>query len=165
MNYHLIYDRLIERARNRKLDGYVEKHHILPVCLGGNDDMSNLVELTPEEHYVAHQLLVKMHPRNTALVYAAHMMGNTRKGAKSYGWLRRHYAEAQSARKKGKPRPAHVILAWTNKGLPVSPETRAKMAAKKIGSKASVETREKMSRSHQMNKRYKRIALSYQIPF
>ena len=27
--------------------------------MGGTDDEENLVELTPEEHYVAHQLLVK----------------------------------------------------------------------------------------------------------
>jgi hypothetical protein len=30
--------------------------------MDGSDLVSNLVYLTPEEHYVAHQLLVKMYP-------------------------------------------------------------------------------------------------------
>ena len=47
--------------------GYVERHHILPKCVGGGDESENLVPLTPEEHYLAHQLLVKMHPDNHRL--------------------------------------------------------------------------------------------------
>ncbi|XAO17074.1 homing endonuclease [Escherichia phage FL23] len=60
MNYEKIYNSLIDRARNRALTGYKERHHIIPKCLGGSNDASNLVDLTPEEHYVAHQLLVKI---------------------------------------------------------------------------------------------------------
>lgn len=53
MDYNKIYSNLIERARNRPpLIGYKEVHHIVPKCLGGNNDDSNLVELTPEEHYM-----------------------------------------------------------------------------------------------------------------
>lgn len=63
------YDRLIERARIRKLEGYVEKHHILPKCIGGSNDKTNIVSLTPEEHYVAHQLLVKIYPGVQGLIY------------------------------------------------------------------------------------------------
>lgn len=33
---------------------YVEKHHIVPRHANGTDDSSNLVSLTPEEHYFAH---------------------------------------------------------------------------------------------------------------
>jgi len=29
--------------------------------MGGSDDKSNLVDLTPEEHFLAHQLLLKIH--------------------------------------------------------------------------------------------------------
>lgn len=35
-------------------------HHILPRSLGGSDHPSNLVGLTPREHYMCHLLLVKM---------------------------------------------------------------------------------------------------------
>jgi len=59
MNYKKHYNILMDRAKNRELKGYTEKHHIVPKCVGGNDDASNIVVLTPEEHYVAHQLLLK----------------------------------------------------------------------------------------------------------
>jgi 5-methylcytosine-specific restriction endonuclease McrA len=63
MNYKKIYERIIDRARSRDLLSYKERHHIIPRCLGGSDDISNLVDLTPEEHYVCHQLLVKIHSK------------------------------------------------------------------------------------------------------
>lgn len=45
---------LLDRA-----DIYTEKHHILPISLGGSNDYSNLVELLPEEHYFAHLVRYK----------------------------------------------------------------------------------------------------------
>lgn len=92
MDYQKHYDRLTQRARNRILEGYKESHHVIPKCLGGSDDPENLVDLTPEEHYVAHQLLVKIHPGNGKLVHAAVMMsatGHTHRSNKCYGWLKR----------------------------------------------------------------------------
>jgi hypothetical protein len=62
MNYFLAYQRLIAKAQLRVLlNGYVERHHILPRALGGSDDSSNLVVLTAREHFVAHILLAKIH--------------------------------------------------------------------------------------------------------
>ena len=78
--------------------GYTEKHHIIPKCIGGNDCKNNLVMLTPEEHYLAHQLLVKIYPNNTKLVFAAKMMsvGHIgRRRNKLYGWLRRKCSEVR----------------------------------------------------------------------
>lgn len=55
MNYALTYSKLIAKAKARVcVDGYVERHHILPKALGGSDDSSNLVALTAREHFVAH---------------------------------------------------------------------------------------------------------------
>jgi hypothetical protein len=97
MNYKRIYDELIDRARSRSLEGYKEQHHIVPRCMGGGDESANLVYLTPEEHYVAHQLLVKMYPKNVALVNAALMMsvgGRAHlRSNKLYGWLKRRHVE------------------------------------------------------------------------
>jgi len=62
VNYFLIYQRLIAKAKERTCpEGYVEKHHILPRALGGSDDSSNLVVLTSREHFIAHALLAKIH--------------------------------------------------------------------------------------------------------
>lgn len=95
MNYNKHYNLLIERAKMRKVKGYSERHHIVPRCMGGTDHPDNLVDLLPEEHYLAHQLLIKMYPNESALVYAALMMtvgGNTHsRNNKRYGWIRRRY--------------------------------------------------------------------------
>lgn len=95
MNYKKHYDLLIDRAKSRVLTTYVERHHIIPRCVGGSNSKENIVELTPEEHYVAHQLLVKIYPDVDALVFAANKMtvsSNTHKRHnKLYGWLKRKH--------------------------------------------------------------------------
>lgn len=99
MNYRLHYERLIERARNRVLSGYVETHHVVPRCIGGTNERSNLVQLTAEEHFVAHQLLHKMHPNVSGLAFAmVSMTGNPygHRSNKTYGWIKRKVAIAQS---------------------------------------------------------------------
>ena len=67
MNYEHHYNLLIERDFARSISGYSENHHIIPKCMGGSDDESNLVKLTAEEHYIAHLLLVKMYPNSHRL--------------------------------------------------------------------------------------------------
>lgn len=55
------YNELIQHARSElryKGDGtYYELHHIIPRCLGGTDEKTNLVFLTLHEHVQAHYLL------------------------------------------------------------------------------------------------------------
>ena len=106
MDYQLHYNRLIERAKTRQLDCYVERHHIIPRCMGGNDNKENLVELTPEEHFLAHQLLVKIYPNNYKLVFAATCMTRNSNGKRAnnrlYGWLRKELAVAVSKQQTGR---------------------------------------------------------------
>lgn len=58
--YTKIYFAIINAAKGRLRVGYTETHHIIPKCLGGSDDPSNLVKLTAKEHFVCHHLLTKM---------------------------------------------------------------------------------------------------------
>lgn len=62
--YTIWYYRIINRAlsENRTKKGliYYENHHIIPKCMGGNDEKENLVLLTGKEHYVCHHFLCKM---------------------------------------------------------------------------------------------------------
>ena len=105
MNYKKHYDLLIDRGRNRNLEGYKETHHVLPRCLGGTDDPDNLVDLTAEEHFLAHQLLVKIYPQNKNLIYACHRMAYSKNGPmtnKMYGWLRKRFCD--QVRSEGKKR-------------------------------------------------------------
>ncbi len=135
MNYKFHYDCLIEKAKCRTTSVYTETHHVIPRCIGGLDSKYNLIELTPEEHYVAHQLLVKIYPGNAGLVFAAHRMcsGKARNN-KLYGWLRRLHAEAMSELHTGKV---------------ISPESRKRMSESHKGILKSNETRQNMIKSQQ----------------
>ena len=109
MNYTKHYELLISRAKERELNEYVEMHHIIPKCLSGDDKKSNIVKLTPREHFTAHLLLVKMYPSNSKLIYAANMMGigsllNNRPMSpnRKYSWLRGRFVSTMSASQTGK---------------------------------------------------------------
>lgn len=67
MNYTRIYFSLIKKAKSQSISGYSEVHHIIPVSLGGQDIHSNLVTLTPRQHFVAHALLLKIAQKRHAL--------------------------------------------------------------------------------------------------
>ena len=85
--------------------GYVEKHHILPKSLGGTNDPSNIIKLTPKEHYICHLLLTKMVDGNNRhkMWYAHYMM---MRGAKRYKPTSRMYALAkENLSKANKARP------------------------------------------------------------
>ena len=72
MDYQKIYNNLVESRNNQSVytDGYYEKHHIVPKCLGGTDDAQNLVKLTYREHFIAHWLLCKIHKNHSGIQYA-----------------------------------------------------------------------------------------------
>ena len=76
MNYSNIYNKIVERAKLRILPDYtyVEKHHIVPRCMNGGEEQSNLVSLTAREHFIVHWLLVKMFPEVWKLYYAFFQM-------------------------------------------------------------------------------------------
>ncbi|AWD90586.1 homing endonuclease [Erwinia phage Cronus] len=107
MNYKNHYEKLITRAKARVLTDYKERHHIVPKCLGGTDDPDNIVNLTAEEHFIAHQLLVKIHPGHSGLSFSALSMcqGNKnmqRSNNKQYAWLRKKHSENISKNQTGK---------------------------------------------------------------
>lgn len=146
MNYQKHYDALIERAKSRTLTGYVERHHIVPKCLGGTNDVENIVVLTAEEHFVAHQLLVKLYPGNAKIAFAAFMMCITPNGGrknKLYGWLKRNMSVASSVRSKGvvwteeqnKARSIAIKAQWSD------PDFKAKRSASMRGRRWSDESR------------------------
>ena len=135
MNYQAIYDSLMSRARDRIIVDYTERHHVIPKCLGGTDDNDNLVALTPEEHYLAHQLLVKLYPDHHGLAYAAVKMTAGRNSNKLYGWLRRKYSDGKKGRKNS---PEHIAkVAAAHRGMKRSDNTRRKISEAKRGKSRS----------------------------
>lgn len=135
MDYKSHYDRLILRARERVLEGYSERHHVVPRCMGGTDLPDNLVALTAEEHYLTHQLLCKIHPHNGRLVHAAVLM-STRCGTnKAYGWLKRRHIAQLAENMLGN---THTL------GYHHTDESKAKISARHLGAKRPPETRAKL---------------------
>lgn len=146
MNYQVHYDRLIERARGRQLGGYKERHHVLPRCLGGSNAESNLVDLTAEEHFVAHQLLVKIHPHSSRVIHAANLMANRGQNNKCYGWLRRKHSLAlRGTRATAEARAKMSESQKKRQRQPHSEQAKARMSAAKLGKRISPETRHRMS--------------------
>ena len=54
------YYNIIANARLRPVIGYIEKHHIIPRSLGGDNTKNNIIKLTAREHFICHILLTKM---------------------------------------------------------------------------------------------------------
>jgi hypothetical protein len=95
MDYKKIHDKIIERAKTRKLEGYVEKHHIIPKCMNGTNEPNNLVKLTAREHFLIHWLLHEMYPDNTDLKYAFWSMCRNSGNQKRYKPSSRIYEYAK----------------------------------------------------------------------
>ena len=80
MNYQLIYDNIMTRSINelryKSTTQYFERHHIMPKCMGGTNNKSNLVLLTAREHFIAHWLLIRMYSDNRKLAHAFWAMCN-----------------------------------------------------------------------------------------
>jgi hypothetical protein len=98
MNYKRIYNTIIDKAsqqtRKKKTGILYERHHILPKSLGGSNDKSNLVLLTPKEHYMCHRLLVEMYrgtSNESKMYYAMWCMVNGLGNQKRYATSSRIY--------------------------------------------------------------------------
>lgn len=125
--YQKIYNDLISKAKSRGLnksllDGYYEKHHIVPKCLGGTNDKENLVLLTAREHLVAHELLQRIYPNNLKIITALHAMltGNTTGTAKRFSEISSHI----STKRIAEIREEFSRLKTGTKGHPHTQKTR-----------------------------------------
>jgi hypothetical protein len=173
MNYENIYNQIVERARNRVLDSYTERHHIIPRCIGGTDAKENLVDLTAREHFICHRLLVNIHPDNNKLKFALWAMCNMKSrrqsryvpSSKIYESIKLEVIKIISEKKKGvklteehkrktsetlkgRKRPQEVVDKIHKKrlesGWKHSEETRNKMTGRTL----SEETRKKISEAN-----------------
>ena len=156
--YQICYNKIIDRARNRVMEGYTELHHITPRSLGGSNDDSNLVSLTAREHFICHILLTKFttgQDRNKML-HAAILMKSKNSSqrryfnARLYETVRIAYADKRSNEQQGNGNSFY--------GKKHSKEAKAKMSASKkelysngnhphIGMKRSEEAKANISKS------------------
>ena len=102
MNYKKIHDDIIQRAKNRKLIGYSETHHITLKSMGGTNKTDNLVKLTAKEHFIIHKLLIEIYPNELKIKRAFWMMCNKsikhhgrkyRISSKEYNFIREEHSK------------------------------------------------------------------------
>lgn len=164
MDYQRIYNQLIERAQNKTLEGYTEKHHILPKCLGGSNDKENLVELTAREHFLCHRLLCEIYPKETKLWYALFLMAIGKQSTKrEYKLSSRNYEKLRLEfikNIKGKKKPKGFGV-----GRVQTEETKTKMSLAKKGVPKPLGTGDKISAARKGNPNLKnaKIVIQYDI--
>jgi hypothetical protein len=145
MDYKKHYRLLCERGQVRILKNtYTEVHHVIPKCLGGGNAKENLTTLTAREHFIAHWLLSRMYPQDRKIQLAFKMMCDVNYGrrytpsSRTVGEARKKVAELNSRHQTGKSRVE--IL-----GVEKAKEVLAKISKTKTGSKATEETKKKIS--------------------
>lgn len=82
---------------NKPKNFYTEGHHILPKCLNGDDDSTNIIIILPEEHYYCHKLLALENPEIESLQFAWWRMCHKVNGdaKREYDVSPEEYAEAK----------------------------------------------------------------------
>jgi hypothetical protein len=151
MNSKRIYDAIVDRRRGVAPVGYSEKHHVVPRCVGGSNDSTNVVRLTAREHFLAHRLLTRIYPNEPRLKLAARYMAwmdrKKRRGyrvtGRAYELIRIEGARAHSQIRRGIPHTAEHAAAISaarkghggpvKKGSSLTPEWRAKIGASMKG--------------------------------
>ena len=167
--YNKWYTNITENARTRALTGYVERHHIIPVSLGGSNNKENLVDLTAREHFICHWLLTKLYTGESRakMIYALNGMKRngqhteryeTKITSRVYENLKKEFSLVHSATMKGKtawnkgrkedrPEVLKNVKQAALKRKPQSTESRELQAQKTRGQKRTNEQRERMSNS------------------
>lgn len=118
------YYNIIDQAQLRSTAGYIEKHHIIPRSLGGDNSKDNIVALTAREHFVCHLLLTKMTSglsRNKMISAVFYLTGkgkasrnNVIKHSRLYENLKKELAKITSEQHKGSKRPPRSDLTKQN---------------------------------------------------
>jgi hypothetical protein len=162
--YTKTYYQIVDRAKARIIDCYVERHHIIPKSLGGTNEIGNLVNLTAKEHFICHLLLTKMvtgsHKRSMcyAVWQMTHIKGRERykPSSRIYDILRKKLSETYKGVPKSEQAKRNMSLAHQGKtGTPHTEEHKQYMSAlykgksknyaSFLGKTHSAETKQKQS--------------------
>lgn len=146
------YNNIINNAKSRTLIGYKEKHHIIPRSLGGDDNISNLVNLTAKEHYVVHLLLPYI---VVDLTHKKKMWGALRCMAKLVYKTHKRYVGSARFYQKAKENTDFGI---GNRGRKQSPEEIQKRINSLQGHEVSEETKQKIGDANRGRKMQPRSA-------
>jgi hypothetical protein len=140
--YSSWYYAIIDTARKRKTEEYTEKHHIIPKSLGGSNENANIVSLTAREHFICHNLLVRMlddpHHRGK-MIYAVWAMA-TMKNEHQESRHNIRSREYERLRKLRSFQQKQLMKGITRQ--PLSEETKQKISNTLKGKKLGPQTKE-----------------------
>lgn len=142
ITYEEFINNILEtRGRFACGEGYHERHHILPKCMGGGNEEENLIDLYAREHFEAHRLLALENPENDKLALAWFRMSHGKNQDRiTHIVTMEEYEESRKAlsiAKKDKHRSENERKKISDalKGKRVSEETRKKMRNANLGDK------------------------------
>lgn len=173
MNYIKHYMLLMKKATNRILpeNVYFERHHFLPESLEENEYAkevllkcgieNQLIKLKPEEHFVAHLLLLKIFKDNSfcyeKMLYAATFLRSRVRNNKEYGWLRKRFSKMMSEILTGKPSRALGCKWSEERKIKGAIHLKGKTYEEIMGEKKAKKLREKKSQKTKGKKLEERI--------
>lgn len=144
------YNKFMNALKNQVVEGYTEKHHIIPRSHGGTNDESNIIRLTPRQHYVAHWMLWKAYGKEMTTAFN-YMNGIKRYGkrlnSKTFEILKIEEIQRQKNKVFSEETRKKMSLAAKARP-PASAETNRKIVEARKGYTHSEETRRKLSKSH-----------------
>jgi hypothetical protein len=124
-----------------KLNIIMHRHHIIPKHMGGTDDVSNIVELSVEDHAEAHRKLYEQHGHwEDELAYKA-LSGQIGKEEIILERQREGGRRVKSDEEKAK-------LSKSLTGRKLSAEHRANISKGGMGRQVTAETRAKLSEAN-----------------
>lgn len=140
------YEAIITNARTKNYE-FTECHHILPRSMGGNDDQTNLIDLSPREHFICHLLLSKctVGEAKTSMVFAAYMMAKVKndRQQREYSINSRIYEALSKERAK--------LVSRLKSGGSLSEEHKEKISKSLTGKKHTDKSKQKISANHRRN--------------
>lgn len=137
------YESIIANAKTKHYE-FTECHHILPRSMGGSDDQSNLIELSPREHFICHLLLAKCTTgeARTSMVFAAFMMSKVKNDRQHRDYLINSRIYEGLAKERAK------LVSQLKSGRALSEEHKEKISKSLIGRKHSNEAKHRISKNH-----------------
>lgn len=156
MDYQKLHDQIIKRGKTRIICSPCERHHIVPKCMGGTNNLENIVKLTSREHFIIHKILCKLYPDVVGLKIAWKLLSDlnnhNRRNSRFYANIRttmieisksperrRKISESLKGKKKPPRTAEHSAKIIASRPKTQSPSHIKNRTKKLIGQKRSAE--------------------------
>lgn len=159
----MTYEEFIDSCKLKNPNPH-QKHHIIPLSMGGTNHWSNIIRLSFADHWEAHRLLALKYPDNEEIQKNFRRKGTLEQFIKGceklaaqtgpnnsqYGkapTLGKHWKMSDIAREN----ISHSKIGKTHKGVPHTEETKKKISETQKKRLQNIELRKRISEVHKGN--------------